>query len=204
MTRPYSSLLCWFALAIGASLILYHTSDRVTSLGHQLNGLNEQIEAEQQSLHVLQAEWVYLANPARVEAATLRHLDLQPTAPARVVAMKDISTLLPLRAGVEPAPQAVAEKSLPPSASTAVASAAPPPASVGPSVAAPSFVAAHLAALRGAQIKTGRVVAALGGGLSGSLGGGHINERMIMPHVAAVEASNDGIGALISSLSLRP
>ena len=71
-------------------------------LDQQLRGLNAQIESEQESTHVLKAEWVYLANPARVEAEVKDHLDLQPTAPRRVAALRDIGDLLPLHDGVEP------------------------------------------------------------------------------------------------------
>ncbi|MDR3450623.1 MAG: hypothetical protein P4M15_12930 [Alphaproteobacteria bacterium] len=111
-TKSYSSLLTWFGLTIIASLMLYHTSDRVNALDRQLRDLNSQIEAEQQSLHVLKAEWVYLANPARVEAAARRHLALAPTPTNRVLTMNDIGDLLPLRDGV--APVAVAENTAAP------------------------------------------------------------------------------------------
>lgn len=116
MSRSYSSLLSWFALAIVASVMLYHTSDRVNALGQELSALNAQIEAEQQSLHVLNAEWVYLANPARVESVAKRHLDLQPTQPDHVLALKDIGSLLPLHDGAEPAPQVETAQAAPPAA----------------------------------------------------------------------------------------
>jgi cell division protein FtsL len=174
MSRSYSSLLSWFALAIGASLMLYHTSDRVNALGHDLNTLNAQIETEQQSLHVLKAEWVYLANPARIEATAKRHLDLQPTAPSRVLALRDIGSLLPLHDGAEPAPQIEVAQT-------------PAPA---PVAAAPVLASAK------AVRKNDRSIAAINAG--------HINDHMIMSHTAAVEASTDKIGMLINSLSLRP
>ena len=105
MIRSYSTLLSWLGFTIIASLMLYHTSDRVNALDRQLRELNAQIAAEQQSLHVLKAEWVYLANPTRVEAEAQRHLGLQPTAPRRVAALQNIGDLLPLRGGVDAAPQ---------------------------------------------------------------------------------------------------
>jgi hypothetical protein len=175
MTRSYSSVLFWFGLTIAASLVLYHTSDRVNALDGKLSALNAQIETEQQSLHVLKAEWVYLANPARVDAAARRHLSLVPTEPRRVVAMKDIGSLLPLRDGVEPSPQIEQADGAPPASPAKYAEIAP---------------------IHVAPAKTGHVIAALGSS-------NHINERMMMPHTAAVQASTDSIGALIGSLSLR-
>ena len=94
---------------ITSSIALYHTSDRVNALNRQLKTINAQIDAEQENLHVLKAEWVYLANPARIEAATHRHLALQPTLPRHVVMMGNLSALLPLHNGVAPIPQATTQ-----------------------------------------------------------------------------------------------
>ena len=176
MTRSYSSLLTWLGLTIAASVMLYHTSDRVNALDQQLRGLNTQIEAEHASIHVLSAEWVYLANPARIEAETQRHLDLQPTAPRRVAALRDIGDLLPLRNGVEPMPQ------------TQLADAVIP-SPVHVQAAAPVVPQAT-------HTKHDRIVAALNAG--------HINDHMIMQHSVVVEASSDSIGSLIGTLGLHP
>jgi cell division protein FtsL len=108
MIRSYSSLLFWLGMTIAASLMLYHTSDRVNELDQQLHTLNAQIDSEQDSLHVLKAEWVYLANPARIEAEAQRHLDLHPTAPRRVAAMQNMGDLLPLQ-GRDALPTQVAQ-----------------------------------------------------------------------------------------------
>ena len=92
-----SQILFWFGLSIAASLALYHTSDRVQELDRQLHDINVSIEAEQQSIHVLKAEWVYLANPARVEAETKKHLALRPTAPKQVIGSPISAMPLPTR-----------------------------------------------------------------------------------------------------------
>ena len=106
MLRSYSTLLFWLGLMIVSSIALYHTSDRVNALDRQLKTINAQIDSEQENMHVLKAEWVYLANPARIEAATHRHLGLQPTLPRHVAMMNDLAALLPLHSGVEATPQA--------------------------------------------------------------------------------------------------
>lgn len=93
-----SSILFWFGMVIIASLALYHTSDRVHELDQQLRTLNTSINAEQQSIHVLKAEWVYLANPARIEATAHKHLTLRPTAPQQIAQMSDLAEILPTRA----------------------------------------------------------------------------------------------------------
>ncbi|MGB9153694.1 MAG: hypothetical protein WCD70_11495 [Alphaproteobacteria bacterium] len=175
MIRSYSSLLTWLGLTIAASLALYHTSDRVNELDQQLRGLNAQIESEQESTHVLKAEWVYLANPARVEAEVKDHLNLQPTAPRRVAALRDIGDLLPLHDGVEPVQP--------------IQTAAAVPVRVHP---APKPVAQTDVP----HTKYDRVIA--------SLNAGRINDHMLMQHSAATQAPTDKIGALIGTLGLNP
>jgi hypothetical protein len=176
MIRSYSSLLTWLGLTIAASLALYHTSDRVNALDQQLRTLNAQIESEQSSMHVLKAEWVYLANPARVEAETQRHLDLQPTAPRRVAALRDIGDLLPLRNGVEPSPQIQTAEVVP--------------------VALKAPAARAVAQIPAPHTKYDRVIA--------SINAGRINDHMIMQHTPSTDAPTDKIGALIGTMGLHP
>ena len=176
MTKAYSPVLFWLGMTISASLMLYHTSDRVTALDRELRSLNAQVEAEQESLHVLKAEWVYLANPARIKEAVGRHLTLQPTAPRRVAALQNMSDLLPLRDGVDAVTPVL----------TAQAAPVEKPAT--------STVAA-LVEKTEVHSRHDRVVA--------SLNAGRINDHMVMQH-AAVEASTDRIGALIGTLGLHP
>lgn len=90
-----SQILFWFGLSIAASLALYHTSDRTREFEHQLRNIDAAIDAEHESIHVLKAEWVYLANPARVEAETKKHLALKPTAPKQVIGLGAIGDALP-------------------------------------------------------------------------------------------------------------
>jgi len=183
MTRSYSSFLFWLGLTIAASLMLYHTSDRVHELDQEMHTLNSQIEAEQQSLHVLNAEWVYLANPARIEAEAHRHLELQPTAPRRVTALQDIASLLPVQNGLEPTQQ------------IQTAQATPAPTPVVKSVE--DKIVAELSTARATTHSArDRVVAALNSR--------HINDHMVMQHTAAVVPSTDQIGALIGTLGLHP
>ncbi|MDD4616808.1 MAG: hypothetical protein PHW76_06835 [Alphaproteobacteria bacterium] len=111
MIRSYSSLLFWLGMAIASSVMLYHTSDRVTVLDRELNRLNADIEREQETLHVLKAEWVYLSNPARIEAEAKRHLGIQETSTARIATLDTMSRLIPMKDGSQP-PVKTAQASL--------------------------------------------------------------------------------------------
>lgn len=96
MTRT-SSILFWFALTIVVSVALYNTSYRVQELNQQLRSLNTQIESEQANIHVLKAEWVYLANPARIEIAARKYLDMNPTAMSQIKKVENLPEIIPTR-----------------------------------------------------------------------------------------------------------
>lgn len=111
MTRA-STTLIWFSLTLFVSLGLYHTSYRVEELDRQLHGLNDQIEAEQRNIHVLKAEWVYLSNPARIEEAARKHLDLKPTQPQQVTRLNKISRYIPTQAEASTRPATAAPRAI--------------------------------------------------------------------------------------------
>ncbi len=94
MTRA-STILFWFSLTLFVSLGLYHTSYQVEHNTRHLKAINAQIKAEQRSLHVLKAEWVFLANPMRLEGAARKYLALQPTTPSQIAPLSKMAALLP-------------------------------------------------------------------------------------------------------------
>jgi cell division protein FtsL len=169
-----SSVLFWFSLIIIASLALYRTSDRVHELNTQLRQVNADIESEQQSIHVLKAEWVYLANPARVEAAAHKHLALRPTSPQQVTALNTLSEVLPTRS------EAMASVAI---SGTPIANIR---SNMEPMPTRPTTVAVaakHAAPIAVASVDTG-----------------HINDRMIMQRTASAAPTSDSIGSLITEL----
>ena len=96
MSRVSLSLF-WFALKIAISGALYATSYRVQALSEQLRAINNQIEIEQTNIHVLKAEWVYLANPVRIEKAAKKYLAMYPTAVKQIARLERLSEILPTR-----------------------------------------------------------------------------------------------------------
>lgn len=117
MTRA-STILFWFSLTIVVSLGLYHTSYRVEELGRTLRSLNAQIEMEQRNIHVLKAEYVYLTDPSRIEAAARKHLALQPTEPKQIAKMTKLAALVPARGEPATALAAAPEARVHPAAAT--------------------------------------------------------------------------------------
>lgn len=173
-----SSVLFWFALTIIASLALYRTSDRVHELNAQLQNINASIEAEQQSLHVLKAEWVYLSNPARVEAAAHKHLATRPTNPQQVAQLADLGEVLPTRA----------------EAMASVAISGTPMANIKSNLSPLPSRAVSLAALSKSVGKAKTPVTVTASDSS------HINETMHMQRTASAAPLHDSIGTLITEL----
>jgi cell division protein FtsL len=91
------STIFWCLLAILASGIMYHTSDHVQMLQKELDGLNEQIAAEQEATHVLKAEWSYVASPARLEMLATKYLGTQRAKSFQIITMKQLDERLPLK-----------------------------------------------------------------------------------------------------------
>ncbi|MBV8061854.1 MAG: hypothetical protein JO126_00315 [Alphaproteobacteria bacterium] len=96
MIRTTSALL-WFGLIIAASVGLYRTSDHVQELDRHLRSVNAEIDAEQESIHVLNAEWSYLTNPARIEGLAKRHLALRPSTTTQIASIDHLLDTLPTR-----------------------------------------------------------------------------------------------------------
>lgn len=83
MIRRSTGLSLALALAIGAGL--FQLKHEVQLLEERLAEVNRSILADQEAVHVLEAEWTYLNRPWRLEALAKRHLELAPLAAAQVV-----------------------------------------------------------------------------------------------------------------------
>jgi cell division protein FtsL len=94
------SSMFWGLLVILASAALYHTSYHVQSLQQELDDYNEQIAAEREQMHVLQAEWSYLAAPDRLQQLANKHLGMQRAKPYQVVTLQQLDQRLPLKSNV--------------------------------------------------------------------------------------------------------
>ena len=83
-----------FLLAAGLSYGLYHLSYEMQAMEQQLRTLNKALVAEQEEIHVLQAEWSFLTRPKTLQKLAQDHLNLAPIEPYQVAARV---TDLPMR-----------------------------------------------------------------------------------------------------------
>ncbi|MDB5367692.1 MAG: hypothetical protein JWM77_3619, partial [Rhodospirillales bacterium] len=78
------------ALASVAAGLVMHVSYRVQRTEQYLAKLEREIVREQDQIRVLDAEWSYLNDPARIEALARRHLMLAPMSAKKIVSLEAI------------------------------------------------------------------------------------------------------------------
>lgn len=82
--------MLWLGLAALSSFMLFHTSQKVTDGRQELARLNKDIQREEESLRVFQAEWSYLNQPERLEKLARQHLQLEPLKGRQFTIFKDL------------------------------------------------------------------------------------------------------------------
>lgn len=68
------AVVVWFGLACAAGFALFNVTFKVEKLEAELGELNRQILDDQQSIHILKAEWSYLDRPERLETLVNSYL----------------------------------------------------------------------------------------------------------------------------------
>lgn len=72
--------IIWTLVIIVSAYGLYQVKYQVRDVKQEAARINAQLQAENKTLHVLKAEWVYLNRPARLQELSRKHLDLVPLA----------------------------------------------------------------------------------------------------------------------------
>lgn len=68
----------WFCLSILIGAVLFQTTQRVSDGRQKLAALTHDLQEEEETLRVLQAEWSYLNQPDRLEKLSREYLKLSP------------------------------------------------------------------------------------------------------------------------------
>jgi cell division protein FtsL len=77
-------------LAIGVGTGLFVVKHEVKVLEKELISLNNDIKNDQKSIHVLNAEWSHLNNPARLRRLSSKYLGLKPIKPSQITGVAAI------------------------------------------------------------------------------------------------------------------
>ena len=93
-----------FTLLVAAimSVALFFLKYEVTNLEEELETLNRAIDANHETMHVLRAEWSHLNEIGRVRSLSLRHLELGPTNPLRIVTIDELPPAVEAEAHIAP------------------------------------------------------------------------------------------------------
>lgn len=83
MIRP--ALILWIGLPAIVTIALLLVSYQVKRLEYELAALEREALAQQEEIHVLNAEWSFLNRPERLARLAERHLELAPVAPAQLI-----------------------------------------------------------------------------------------------------------------------
>jgi len=82
-----------FLLAFSAAF-LFVVKHKVQRLDKELKQITNEMNQEQENIHILSAEYSYLANPKRVKTLIVKHLSLKTVEPTNIFEEKDIPKLL--------------------------------------------------------------------------------------------------------------
>jgi len=124
MIRPSTAL--WLAVVFCVGFVMFKVKYEVQDLEEQVARVNREIVADRDTIHVLKAEWSFLAKPDRIADLARRHLDLAPISTAQLASLDRIETI-PMRppAGEPAAVLAAAPIPLPPGAKPPVPETSP-------------------------------------------------------------------------------
>lgn len=86
-------------LAGGISVLLFSVKYQVQDLEEDRVSLIQEIKSERRAIHVLNAEWSYLNNPARIGALAEKHLGFGKTDPENMFDVDGVEAI-PFRKGV--------------------------------------------------------------------------------------------------------
>jgi cell division protein FtsL len=88
-----ATALC-LLLAVALAVILLTFTHRVQRLEEELGSLHTGIAAEQQKIHVLRAEFSFLAEPERLRRLASAHLGLVPVEPGQLATFATLDQAL--------------------------------------------------------------------------------------------------------------
>lgn len=84
------STLLWSVLAISVVIGLFVVKHSVQTLEDRLHALNAEIITDRDAIQVMEAEWSYLNQPARLEALSKRLLGMEAPVAAQTVSMQEL------------------------------------------------------------------------------------------------------------------
>lgn len=88
--RMGRAVLIYSAIFILLGIILFQVKYTVLDLENMHKQLRRDIAQEYEAIHVLNAEWAYLNDPARLKTLAAKHLSLAPITGQQLVSYADL------------------------------------------------------------------------------------------------------------------
>lgn len=83
-TKP--AVVClWFTLTIFMAFGCFVMKNYVADLEKELNQINQKINDDIKSIHILKAEWSHLNNPERLRSLASKHIALDQVKPEQII-----------------------------------------------------------------------------------------------------------------------
>ena len=92
-----------FLVVLVLAFVLYSLEHRMRAGERTVAGLTAEIAEEREAIRLLEAEWSFLARPARLERLAREHAGMGPLAPAQVLDEADLASRIPDRPAPNPA-----------------------------------------------------------------------------------------------------
>ena len=84
------SNMMWVLMIAAAAYGLYYTKFQVLELQRQIATVEQELQQENEHLHVVEAEWAYLTRPDRLQQLARKHTELKPVIGVQV---QEVATL---------------------------------------------------------------------------------------------------------------
>jgi len=85
-----STIMTWVVFILPLAMGLFYVKHVVENTEEDLASLESQINSDQDEIHVLKAEWIYLSRPDRVKRLADKYLQLQPTDSTQIADINSI------------------------------------------------------------------------------------------------------------------
>lgn len=164
MIRGLGTTIACACLAGAMGVGLFFVKHEVKEQEARLAELNQEIQSNQEAIHVLKAEWSYLNDPARLRALSEKFLSMKVMGPAQIASLDTLPAAAPVAvAAVKPVAVAAAKPLAPTPSPAPAAKPAQIPAKAPTAMAkasAPIKQDAKPAAVAAAKAPTATVAAA--------------------------------------------
>jgi cell division protein FtsL len=102
-----AATVLWAAIVVAVGYAMFQVKYEVMQQESQLARIHRQIAENREAVRVLNAEWSFLTQPARLETLAHRYLDLAPIGTAQLGTIAAIPLRAPAAQATPPAPAAV-------------------------------------------------------------------------------------------------